>query len=178
MFKVCNFQVSLIHPSSRRFSLGAWSCTSSMLWAHYISKTPRPRLRSVWERSKRIFYVITLWLCYCALLFAFVCVCCCDCALVYVFHSLPYSKFDCDHLCKVVIDSKLVEIPRKYIWCKEDIRGAQLWSLDHLSGVECNPWPKEVTTTWSRPWPNHGKNCCLLSLYFIAERELGLHPFS
>jgi hypothetical protein len=46
----------------------------------------------------------------------------------------------------------------KGYWYKEDNCGTQVWSLDHLRGVECNPWPKEVTTTWSRHWPNHGKN--------------------
>jgi hypothetical protein len=42
------------------------------------------------------------------------CVCVATIVLLYVcYHSLPYSKFDCDHLCKAVRDSKLVEIPHK-----------------------------------------------------------------
>jgi hypothetical protein len=52
---------------------------------------------------------------------------------------------------------------------QEENHGTQVWSLDYLRGVECNPWLKEVTTTWSRHWPNHGiKSSCLLSIYFIA----------
>jgi hypothetical protein len=53
-------------------------------------------------------------------------------------------------------------------WYKEDNCGTQV-SLDHLRGIDCNPWPKEVTTTWSRHWPNYEiKSSCLLSIYFIA----------
>jgi hypothetical protein len=46
-------------------------------------------------------------------------------------------------------------------WYKEDIVGTQVWSLDHLRGVECNHWQKEVTTTWSRHWSNHDKSRCV-----------------
>jgi hypothetical protein len=64
---------------------------------------------------------------------------------------------------------QLVEMPHKGISYKEENRGTQVWSMDHLRGVECNPWPKEVTTTWSKHWPNHGiKSSCLLCIYFIA----------
>jgi hypothetical protein len=52
---------------------------------------------------------------------------------------------------------QLVEIPRKREKnAKEENRGTQSCSLDHLRRIECNPCPKEVTTTWSRHWPNHG----------------------
>jgi hypothetical protein len=64
---------------------------------------------------------------------------------------------------------QLVEIPHKGIWYKEEQSGTQVWSLDHLRGVECSPLLKEDTTTWSRHWPNHGiKSLCLLCISFIA----------
>jgi hypothetical protein len=52
--------------------LGAWNNTPSILWAHYNSKTPRPRLRSVLERFERISWVVTMSFCCCALFFAIV----------------------------------------------------------------------------------------------------------
>jgi hypothetical protein len=64
---------------------------------------------------------------------------------------------------------QLVEIPHKgNTWEMEENRGTQVWSLDHLRGVEFNPWPKEVTTTWSRHWPNHGiKSSSLVHLSIV-----------
>jgi hypothetical protein len=84
-------------------------------------------LREIWV----CFWAITLSICSCALFFdcvhvvaviVLLCACC---------HSLPYSKFDCDHLCKALRDSKLVEIPHKRVWYKEKYRDIQVWSLDH-----------------------------------------------
>jgi hypothetical protein len=69
--------------------------------------------------------------------------CSCVCTL------LPYTKFDCDHLCKGMRSSKLLEIPHKRVLrYKKENCGTQVWYLDHLRWVECNPWSKEVTTTW------------------------------
>jgi hypothetical protein len=68
---------------------------------------------------------------------------------------------------------QLVKIPRKREkTTKEENCGTQGWSLDHLRGIECNPWPKEVTTTWSRHWLNHGIKspsllCHLLCDWFL-----------
>jgi hypothetical protein len=56
--------------------------------------------------------------------------------------------FLCDHHCKGE-RLQFVEIPRKREkTTEEDNCGTQSWSLDDLRGIECNPWPKEVTTTW------------------------------
>jgi hypothetical protein len=52
-----------------------------------------------------------------------------------------------------------VEVPRnREKTAKEENRRTQVWSLDHLRGIECNPWSKEVTTTWSRHWRTTGQN--------------------
>jgi hypothetical protein len=76
--------------------------------------------------------------------------------------------FKCDQSCKGD-RLQLVEIPHKgNTWEKEENCGTQVWSLDHLRGIECNPLPKEVTTTWSRHWPNHGiKSRCLLCDFLL-----------
>jgi hypothetical protein len=89
--------------------------------------------------------------------------------LLCVFLLAPYSCALIEIICVRRERLQLVEIPHKGIWYKEEQRGTQVWSLDHLRGVECNPWPKEVTTTWSRHWPNHMiKSPCLLCIFFIA----------
>jgi hypothetical protein len=80
-------------------SLGAIKGPPCILWANYNSKTPRPRFWFVRERFERI---LEMWLCRfdsCALFFACVCVvvALCSCVLLY---SHPYSRFDCNHLCK------------------------------------------------------------------------------
>jgi hypothetical protein len=81
----------------------------------------------------------------------------------------PYS---CDlleiELCKGD-KLQLVEIPHKgKTWDKEENCGTQVWSLDHLRGVERNPWPKEITTTWSRHWSNHRiKSLSLVHLFIV-----------
>jgi hypothetical protein len=64
---------------------------------------------------------------------------------------------------------QLVLIPHKgNTWEKEESCGTQVWSSDHLRGIECNPWPKKVTTTWSRHWPNHGiKVLCHLCISLV-----------
>jgi hypothetical protein len=91
------------------------------------------------------------------------CACVCCVWVLCVLLSLPYS---CASLmikhCKGE-RLQLVEIPRKREkTTEEDNYGTQSWSLDHLRGIECNPWPKEVTTMWNRHWPNHGINHCVL----------------
>jgi hypothetical protein len=62
---------------------------------------------------------------------------------------------------------------------REEYRDTQVWSLDHLRGVKCNPWLKEVTTTWSRLWPNHRKIVvCIVYftlLWFLSSLALILH---
>jgi hypothetical protein len=136
--------------------MGCTGCFPSILWAHYYSKTPRPHFLFVWERYE---HVLELWLCRfysCALFFAYVrvVVALCPCLRLY---SPPYSGFDCNHLCKAW-GTNLWRFLTKGYWYKEDNCGTQVWSLNHLRGVECNPWPKEVTTMWTRHWLNHGKN--------------------
>jgi hypothetical protein len=76
--------------------------------------------------------------------------------------------FNCDKLCKGE-SLQIVEIPQKgKTWDKEENCGTQVWSLDHLRGIKCNPWPKEVTTTWSRHCPNHGiKSPCHLCIFLL-----------
>jgi hypothetical protein len=72
--------------------LGAWSSTTSILRAHYNSKIPRPRLQSVLQRFERIFWVVTLSFCCCALFFAFVCVVdlLCSCVRILFPSLLPF----------------------------------------------------------------------------------------
>jgi hypothetical protein len=79
--------------------------------------------------------------------------------------------FDFDQSCKGE-RLQLVEIPHKgKTWDKEENRSTQVWSLDHLRGIKFNPWPKEVTTTWSRHWPNHGiKSPCHLCIIEFNHR--------
>jgi hypothetical protein len=92
-------------------------------------------------------------------------------ALVFlcVFLLPPYSCALIEIICVRHERLQLVEIPHKGIWYKEEQCGTQVWYLDDLRGVECNPWPKEVTTTWSRHWPNHGiKSPCLLCIFCIV----------
>jgi hypothetical protein len=75
--------------------------------------------------------------------------------------------FDWDQLCKARETTNCGDSSQRK---KLDIknRGTQVWSLDHLRGVECNPWPKEVTTTCSRHWPNHGmKSSCLVHFFIV-----------
>jgi hypothetical protein len=93
-------------------------------------------------------------LCLCAHLLT--CVCgIADSSLACVSFPPLLLCFDCDQHCKCE-RLQHVEIPRKREkTTKEENCGTQGWSLDHLRGIECNPWPKEVTTTWSRHWPNH-----------------------
>jgi hypothetical protein len=66
-----------------------------------------------------------------------------------------------------VRDSNLWRFLTTGYWYKEDNCGTQVWPLDHLRGVECNPWLKEVTTTWSRHWPNHDKNRCVSCPFYL-----------
>ena len=99
----------------------------------------------------------------------------CSCVCLY---SLLTLMLDCDQLCKAWETPICGDSSQPGTWYKEDIHGTQVWSLDHLRGVECNPWPKEVTTMWSRHWPNHGKkspclivhllycDCCLLEFSY------------
>jgi hypothetical protein len=77
----------------------------------------------------------------------YACVCCGLSLLCVVFPPLLLC-FLCDHHCTGE-RLQLVEIPRKREKTTEgDNCGTQSLSLDHLRGIECNPWPKEVTTTW------------------------------
>jgi hypothetical protein len=111
-------------------------------------------LSSVWVvNSPRRVLSSSLDLCACV---------CCGLSLACVAFRPLLLCFLCDQHCKGE-RLQLVEIPRKREKStKEDNCGTQSWSLDHLRGIECNPWPKEVTTTWSRHWPNHRINHCVL----------------
>jgi hypothetical protein len=98
-----------------------------------------------------------------------VCVLLLQIKLLCVFLLPPYSCALIEIICVRRERLQLVEIPHKGIWYKEENHGTQVWSLDHFRGVKCNPWSKEITTTWSRHWPNHGiKSPCLLCIYFIV----------
>jgi hypothetical protein len=97
--------------------------------------------------------------CCCALSLACVCVVVMI-VLLHVYSTSPYSVL-IEITCVRRERLQLVEIPHKHDWIIRKTCGTQVWSLDHLTRVECNPWPKEVTTTWSWHWPNHGKNHCV-----------------
>jgi hypothetical protein len=83
------------------------------------------------------------------------------------FYLPPYSIFDCDQLCKVWETPICGDSSQLGNWYKEDNCVTQVLYLDHLRGVECNPWPKKVTTTWSKHWPNHGKNRCVSYPFYL-----------
>jgi hypothetical protein len=156
------------HLGLQNRPLGISTTTPNIVRTHYNSETPRPRCSSVWKRFDRVSKLSLYCFCSCALLSVCVHVVAVIELLCACYHP-PYSKFDCDHLCKAVRDPKPVEIPHKRVWYKEEYRGTQVWYLDHLREVECNLWLKEVTTSWSRLWPNHGKkSSCLLSIYFTV----------
>jgi hypothetical protein len=99
----------------------------------------------------------------------FVYVCFCDLNSCVCCYFPPYSCTLIKILCVRCERLQHVEIPRKrkkrY---KEENCGTQVWSLDHLRGVECNPWLKEVTTMWSRHWSNQRKkSSCLLCIFLL-----------
>jgi hypothetical protein len=93
-------------------------------------------------------------------------------SLVLVCVSIPFL------ILVVYLWSNFVRVRDSNLWIflkkgilekKEENRGTQVRSLDHLRGVECNPWPKEFTTTWSRHWPNHGiKSPCHLCISLVC----------
>jgi hypothetical protein len=107
--------------------------------------------REIWARS----WTMTLSFWFVRSLF---CLCACYWCVVFLCMSLlpSFLRFDCNHLWRFLTAG---------YWYKEDNCGTQVWSLDHLRGVECNPWPKKVTTTWSGHWPNNDKNCCVSCLF-------------
>jgi hypothetical protein len=92
---------------------------------------------------------------------SFLCVCCRCVVLLFVSLLPSLLRVLIVFTCVRREDSNLWRFLTTWYWYKEDCCGTQVWSLDHLRGVECNPWPKEVTTTWSRHWSNHGKNRCI-----------------
>jgi hypothetical protein len=116
------------------------------------------------------------------LLFWFVCSVLCLCVVLLQlcscerFYSPPYSRFGCNQLCKVWETLICKDSSQLGYWYKEDNRGIQHWTLDRLRGVEYNPWPMEVTTTWSRHWANHVKNhrvtCPFYLLLLLISRVL------
>jgi hypothetical protein len=102
----------------------------------------------------------------CAPSLLLLCVLLLQCALLCVFTPLLTSVLIVI-ICVRRERLQFVEIPHNGYWYKEDNCGTQVWSLDHLRGVECNPWPKEVTTMWSRHWPNHDKNHYVSCLFWL-----------
>jgi hypothetical protein len=164
------------HLTEGKICLPSWSPTApSCLRA--IKGTPRRMeqytkhslsiLRHLDSASTHLVVVLVIWapfelwtLCvvFWAQVLVYVSVCATD-WILRVLLSLPYS---CASLVIKLCKGKrlqLVEIPRKREKItEEDNCGTQSWSLDHFRGIECNPWPKGVTTTWSRHWPNHGIN--------------------
>jgi hypothetical protein len=74
----------------------------------------------VFERYLSAFSELLLYCFVFALSSLHLCVCCCNCALLCVCSpSLSYSKFDCDHLCKAMRDSKLMKFPHKRVCERE-----------------------------------------------------------
>jgi hypothetical protein len=135
--------------------LGALEQYPGTLWAHYNYEPLWPRC---WFVRERFGCVLDMWLYRFDLCTLLACVRVVAALRSCVrFYSPPYSKFDCNHLCKVWETPTRGDSSQQDIDNKEDNCGTQVWSLDPFRGVECNPWPKEVTTMWSRHWPNHGK---------------------
>jgi hypothetical protein len=98
--------------------------------------------REIWEHFLSRYSIVLLL----RSIFSHLCVLLLRCALMCVFYSLPYSCFDCDQLCKAWETPVCGDSSQLGYWYKEDNSGTQVWSSDHLRGVECNPWPKEVNT--------------------------------
>jgi hypothetical protein len=143
-----------------------------------------PRLRkhtsdSLCSRFEHLLRCELVALCLCACFLTLCTLCCCDSSCCVCFYSLPYScGFIAINIVKVRGSNLWRFLTKGNIFYKEENRGTQGWSLDHLRGIECNPWPKEVTTTWSRNWPNHGIKSCLLchfSLWLISFLEFSLN---
>jgi hypothetical protein len=119
----------------------------------------------------------------CCVVCSFLGLCACRCydsSSCMCFYSLPYSCGLTVINIVMVRGSNLWRFLTKgNIWYKEENCGTQGWSLDHLRGIEWNPWPKEVTIMWSRHWPNHGiKSPCLLChilLWLISSLEFSLN---
>jgi hypothetical protein len=138
-----------------------------MLWAHYNSETPRPCLRSIWERSKCIFYVVTLWLCYCALLFAFVCVavivllCMCfnpslTLSLIVIICVRPWET---PNLWRFL--TNMFDVRKTYVALKFD-----LWiTWEGLSAI----LDQRRSPQRGVGMPNHGKNCCVFCLFTLLQ---------
>jgi hypothetical protein len=122
----------------------------------------------IWDLSTC--WVVNSLRCVCVLVSLLVCVSCCDSSSCVCFYSLPYSYgFIAINIVRVRGSNLRRFLTNENISYKEENCGTQGWSLEHLRGIECNPWSKEVTTTWSRHWSNHGiKSPCLLCHFFIV----------
>jgi hypothetical protein len=132
----------------------------------------------VWYLSTCLSYALATL---CCVLILGLCACrCCDSSSCVCFYSLSYScGLIVINIVRVRGSNLWRFLTKGNIWYKEENRGTQGWSLNHLRGIECNPWPKEVTTTWSRHWPNHEiKSPCLLChflLWLISSLEFSLN---
>jgi hypothetical protein len=156
---------------------GAMEQDPSITSAHCNSETPQPRCLVIWERFERIsklllchFVVVLLSLLLCVLLTR--------CVLVCVFLLTPLLWFWIVIILCSVRDSNLRRFLTNGLRYKEEYRGTQVWSLDHLRGVECNTWPKEVTATWSRLWPTHGKHCCVPCPHYFTTISVFLSVYT
>jgi hypothetical protein len=90
---------ALILLGAIKGTLGTLRSTPSILWAHYNSETPWPCLQNVMERFE-LFLESLLCRFVVALSSLHLCVLLLRCALVCVFYSITYSRFDCNNLCK------------------------------------------------------------------------------
>jgi hypothetical protein len=135
--------------------LGVWSSTPSSHWTFYNVETSNSRLffsREIWVlvlSCNTVVLSLRSSLLTCVRELLQVCLVC----LIFLPPLLLW--FTWDQLCKGERLQLVVISHKGKTWDKEENHGTQVWSLDHLRGVECNPWPKEVTTMWSRHWPNH-----------------------
>jgi hypothetical protein len=99
------------------------------------------------------YYSVVLSLCSCLCFFCMLLLCCV--LLCVITHSLTLILI-VTMLCRAWETPTCGDLSQTESRYKEEYSDTQVWSLDHLRGVECNPWPEEVTTR-SRLWPNHGK---------------------
>jgi hypothetical protein len=91
-------------------------------------------------RSECCFEPFSCDTCVCALVISFLALCCCVCCCVFTL-SLSCAQ-DCNSdSCTDVRDSNLWTFLAKGNQIDKEDHGTQVWSLDHLRGVGCNPCP-------------------------------------
>jgi hypothetical protein len=121
--------------------IGAVKKTTMRPRAYQHSETSQPHIPVIWNRFEHLFYLVLMWSCTCAPIFAFLACVTAICSYVCTLSPSINLCLDCDHFvrlresqsCRDSSQTRTLEIRKN---C-----GTQVWSLDHLRGIECNPRP-------------------------------------